>query len=166
MIPTSPVEFGLRLSSGIGPAPSFEVLFGKDNSNEIKVKFRDAGGAMPAWASTRTEWPANGRVRLSLETEGLKIGDQTIFKLSVNGRVVAEITPKLTQKPGRLTLGMYLQAPPNEKVNATVNNVVVVRKGETDSKSEVAPDVKIIEDKGEKAPEQKPAPTPGNEKPK
>ena len=141
--PDCPVTYGLRIASGSGPNPAFEFEFGKDESNELKVRYRDANGIQPAWTPTKTEWPKSGRVRLGIDTDVLAMGDCS-FRLWVNGRKIAEVSTKFPAKPSRLSLGVFLQAPPQANVNASVNNIVVVKRGVVESGPEIQTDIKLI----------------------
>lgn len=145
--PDSPVIYGLRVANGSGVAVAFELEFGKDESNEIKVRFRDANGINPSWAPlpNKPQWPKSGRVRLSIETDNLQQGE-TIFRLSINGKGEASVTTRYPSKPTRITVGAFLQAPPREMVNCSVNNIVVVKRGVAEQGPEIQADIKPITD--------------------
>ncbi|MCY3020607.1 MAG: tetratricopeptide repeat protein [Planctomycetota bacterium] len=161
MTPQSPVSFGLRLAASTLAVAAFEVEFGKDESNEIKVRYKDFGGQAPAWQSlNKTEWPQDGRVRLGLETDDLKGGK---MKLWINGKQIAELKLVL-QRPTRITVGAFVQAPPKEVVQACVDNVVLVVRGTGPADKEEGGGVLILKD-GEKPDGGKKAPPPGDKKP-
>ncbi len=123
--PTSAVTCGIHLASATNANISFELEFGKDETNEIKVRYRDFGGVTPQWQSVKSEWPSDGRVRLGIDTEDLKTGK---INLWVNGKKAGTLAMTL-QKPNRITLGAFVQAPPKEDVRATVDNIVLVTRG-------------------------------------
>lgn len=150
MSPTSPVTFGLRLTSATSAITSYELEFAKDETNEIKVRFRDYGGQQQNWQSLQTEWSPDGRVRLGIDTEDFTTGK---VRLWINGKKSAELK-MILQKPGRMFCGVYIQAPPKEQVHAVVDNIVVVVKGSGQPLE--ANDALIITKEDEK----KPAPAP------
>ncbi|HYG75384.1 MAG TPA: tetratricopeptide repeat protein [Planctomycetota bacterium] len=123
--PTSQATFGLRLASATNVATSFEMEFAKDETNELKVRFKDYGGNAPQWQSVKTEWPPEGRVRLGLDTDDLKGGK---IGLWINGKKAGELK-LILQRPTRMIVGAYVQAPPKEDVTATVDNIVLVTRG-------------------------------------
>ena len=162
--PASPVTFGMRVASTAGSATNFELELGKDEGKELKVRFKDYAGQAPEWRALSKqgkEWPADGHVRLGIETDDLKTGK---IRLCINGKV-AELTLVL-QKPGKINVGFFIQAPPKEVISATVDNVILVTRGVQIDKE--APDTLILLKDDEKKPEP-PAPVvppPGTEKPK
>ena len=156
--PQSPVTFGLRLSSAMLAGANFEVEFGKDETNEIKVRFKDFGGQPEVWQSLRQEWPAEGRVRLGMDTEELKSGK---IRLWVNGKKIADLTVVL-QKLSRVTAGAFVQVPPKEAVQAALDNLVLVMRGAQAVEKETEAIKLNVED--EKKPPQPPQP-PGDKKP-
>jgi tetratricopeptide (TPR) repeat protein len=123
--PTSQVTCGLHIASATNSNVSFEMEFGKDETNEIKVRKRDFSEGAPQWQSVKIEWPTDGRVRLGIDTEDLKTGKVNLW---VNGKKAGSLTLVL-QKPGKIIVGAYIQAPPKEDVNATVDNIVLVTRG-------------------------------------
>jgi hypothetical protein len=163
--PQSPVTFGLRIGSAALAGATFEVEFGKDESNEIKVRFKDFGGQPPVWQSLRQEWPAEARVRLGMDTEDLKNGK---LRLWVNGKKIADLSVVL-QKLSRITAGVFVQTPPKEAVQAAVDNVVLVMRGAQAAEKETgAIKLNVEEEKkppGDKKPESEKKPDPDN-KPK
>lgn len=157
--PTTAASFGLRLASGAGNNAAFEFEFGKDETGgDLKLRFRDNVVNAPTWTNTRVQWPTTGRVRLGIWTDGLKPGACT-FKVSVNGKAVAEVPVTFQQPPKVLSIGVFLQAQPKENILATVNNVAIVKKGVTEPDKEVnTGDIKLLGDppaNPEKKPEEK-----------
>jgi len=122
LAPTSAVNGGLRISAGAAGTTSFELELGKDESNELKVRYRDYGGQAPVWQSLKIPWPADGRARLGLSSDDLKAGRVYLW---VNGRKAGHVDLVL-QKPMRITAGVFVQAPPKEVVNVITDNVVLV----------------------------------------
>ncbi|HEY3321143.1 MAG TPA: tetratricopeptide repeat protein [Planctomycetota bacterium] len=125
MSPTSPVTFGIRMGSSTNAAVAFEMEYAKDETNEVKVRFRDFGGVAPNWQSTKLEWPSDGRLRLAISTDDLKTGKVGLW---FNGKKTFDLNMNV-QKPGRVTVGVYVQAPPKEEVNASADNLVLVTRG-------------------------------------
>ncbi|MFH0938086.1 MAG: tetratricopeptide repeat protein [Planctomycetota bacterium] len=123
--PASPVNFGLRIASGVGSLINFEVEFGKDESNEVKMRFKDYQGQPPVWTPVKAEWPTNGRIRLGIETDDLKNGK---VKFSINGKR-SEPFKLVLQKPNRVSVGFFVQSPAKEAVRATVDNVSLLIRG-------------------------------------
>ena len=154
MSPTSPVTFGLRIGAATNSVTSFEMEFAKDETRELKVRYRDYGGQQQNWQSLTTEWPADGRVRLGIDTDDFTTGK---VRLWINGSKKAELK-MLLQKPGRMYCGVYVQAPPKEIVHAIVDNIVVVVRG-TGQPLEANDALLITKDE-----EKKPAPLPSPEK--
>jgi len=125
MSPTSAVTFGLRLASAVNSTTSFEIEIGKDETNEIKMRYRDYRGAAPAWQSLKVDWPKSGRVRLGIETDDLKEGK---IRLIIDGKRSEPFALEL-QKPTRIVAGVFVQAPPKETVRGAVDNIVLVLRG-------------------------------------
>ena len=123
--PTSQVSCGLHIASATNATISFEMEFAKDETNEIKVRYRDFSGGAPQWQSVKSEWPTEGRVRLGFDTEDLKTGKVNLW---INGKKTGSLNMVL-QKPGKVIVGAFVQAPPKEDVNATVDNIVLVTRG-------------------------------------
>jgi len=122
LAPTSAVNAGLRLSAGAAGTTSFELELGKDESNELKVRYRDYGGQAPVWQSLKVPWPTDGKARLGLSSDDLKVGRVYLW---VNGRKAGHVDLVL-QKPVRITAGVFMQAPPKEVVNLITDNMVLV----------------------------------------
>jgi len=120
--PNSAVNAGLRLAAGAAGTTSFEMELGKDDTNELKVRYRDYGGQAPVWQSLKTPWPTDGKARLGLSSDDLKAGRVYLW---VNGRKAGHVDLVL-QKPVRITAGVFMQAPPKETVNLITDNVVLV----------------------------------------
>jgi len=154
MSPQSPVTFGLRIASGALAATTFEIEFGKDETNEIKVRFKDFGGQPPAWQSLKTEWPADGHVRLGIDTDDLKAGK---LRLWVNGEKVADLSVIL-QKLTRVSVGAFVQVPQKEAVQAAVDNVVLVIRGAQALEKDVPDAIKLTKEEEKKPPEKKAEP--------
>jgi tetratricopeptide (TPR) repeat protein len=123
--PTSAVNAGVRIAAGAGGGVSFELELGKDESNEVKVRYRDFGGKAPVWLPVKIPWPADGRVRLALSTDDLAAGHVQLY---VNGKRVGQVDLVL-QKPKRITAGIFVQAPPREVVHVIGDNLVLVSRG-------------------------------------
>jgi len=124
--PTSQATFGLRLTSATNVATSFEMEFAKDETNELKVRFKDYAGNAPTWQSVKAEWPPDGRVRLGLDTDDLKGGK---IGLWINGKKAGELK-LVIQRPTKIIVGAYIQAPPKEDVTASIDNIVLVTRGQ------------------------------------
>ena len=143
LAPGTAAEFGLRIASGNGPSPAFELQFGKDAGNELKVWVRDSSIMNAEWKPTGKEWPASGRVRLGIETEGINAADCTC-KLLVNGVLIGKVPLKFQAAPKTLFMGVFMVASPNVTVNATINNIAIVKRGVSDTIKDNSGDVKFI----------------------
>ena len=163
--PASQVSFGMRLASTTGAATTFELELGKDEGHELKVRFKDYSGAAPEWKSLAKpgkEWPADGHVRLAIDTDDLKSGK---MRLWINGKN-AELNLVL-QKPVRVTAGFFVQAPPKEVVRASVDNVLLLTRGAPASDKDSSETLIMIKDDEKKpAPPAPPAPAGNIDKPK
>lgn len=160
ILPESAVTFGLRLASASVVAVNFEVEFGKDETTEIKVRFKDFGGQPEIWQGLKTEWPADGRARLGMDTDELRAGD-TKMRLWINGRKVAELSLKL-QKLARLSAGVFVQPSRKEAVQAVVDNIVLVVRGSPALEKDLPDAIKLLKEDEKKAPP--PLPPPGEKK--
>ncbi len=141
--PGSAAEFGLRIASGTGPNPAFELQFGKDVSNELKVWVRDSSIMNAEWKPTGKEWPASGRVRLGIETDGINAAD-CMCRLLVNGVLIGKVPLKFQAAPKTLSMGVFIVAAPNATINATINNIAIVKRGVSDTMKDTSGDVKFI----------------------
>ena len=141
--PASPTQFGLRIASGSGPNPAFELQFGKDESNELKVWVRDSTIQNAEWKPTGKEWPSSGRARLGIETDGITAND-CMCRVFVNGSKIGTIKLNFQAPPKSLSLGVFLIGSPNQTVNATINNIAIVKRGVSESKQDNSGDSKFI----------------------
>src|SRR5579862_6954599 len=157
--PACAASFGLRVSTGNTGNAAFEFEFGKDETGpQLKIRYRDSNNVTPMWVPipNQEEWPKSGRVRLGIETDGIKMGE-TKFRVSVNGRRY-EIPLHFQQAPKALTLGIFAQVQPKETISASVNNVAVVKNGISQvEKENTAVEIKPLNDPkpDEKKPDEK-----------
>ena len=153
---TGPTGMAFGITDPIVPARILSE-FAKDETKEVKVRYKDFGGQAPVWQSlpVKTEWPEDGRLHLGMETDDLRTGK---IRLLVAGKEF-EPPPLVLQKLSRLTAGIFVQAPPREAVQATVDNIVLVLRGAQTPEGGPSEGIKLIRD------EDKKAPPPGDKKP-
>ncbi|HYF49472.1 MAG TPA: tetratricopeptide repeat protein [Planctomycetota bacterium] len=158
----SPVMMGVRIGAAAGSG-NFMVEVGKDDTAECKVRYTDFSTPTPTWSTLKTPWPADGKLRIGLDTDDLKTGKLRIW---INGKQTADVKLVL-QKPTKITAGVFVQAPGKETVSAGADNLVLVTRLAPGTTNESSEAITIINDGGkkpeEKAPE--PAPTPEQKKP-
>lgn len=160
----APVECGLRLSAGGKGRGGYEVAFGKNAAGELVYRVQGPAGRSAEWKSCRGKrWPADGRARLTLETDDLATGK---VRLYFNGELLGLLPTKL-KAPSRLSVAVFLYLPTKQAVEVRADNLVLVaerppeeegREGEGKEGGELIPPEKL------KKPKKKPAPPKPKEK--
>jgi len=119
--PSSGALFGIKLSGGANSR--FDFVFGKKDDDVIAYKFNDFQASTDKWQTpTVFKWPAEGRIRLGIESEDTKLSKVILY---VNG-VRAWGVPLNLARPGNLSVGVYMQVPANTVVRGTVDNIALV----------------------------------------
>jgi len=153
------VSAGVRLAAAAGSG-NFMVEVGKDDTAECKIRYVDFSTPTPVWSTLKTQWPADGKVRIGIDTDDLKTGKLRIW---VNGKQTAEVK-LILNKPLKITAGIFLQAPGKESVSAAIDNIVLVTRLAPGTTNENTEAITIMGGNEKKPDEKTPAPAPVPEK--
>jgi tetratricopeptide (TPR) repeat protein len=158
--PSAPLEFGLRLSGGIG---GYEVAFGKDAGGRLVYRVQTMEGRHAEWKSCRErKWPDDGRARLMLETEDLAAGK---IKLYFNGELMG-ILPIQAKLPSRISAGVFLYPTTREALEARADNIILTaHRQDEEEEPEIGANELIPAERLKKEPQAPPPPKPADEFP-